>query len=289
MTMLTATLVLALAAAPGSGPAASDQAASNGWLAARDAYAAAEFERALSLLKALPAADRTPETAILQAQCHLGLGRATDAERVLEALVRRDLTYRMAEHDTSPALRELFGEVRHRTLPAALNDTLVEADTAHARGEVGLAKRHLDAVRATLAEFPAGAFEREFLRSVHLLAEQVDAEWLESRAPDGEVFDRGDLDVVAPVEIARPMPAWTPDASVPRGLYQGVLEVVIGANGRVASATVRRSAHPSYDAAVVAATETWRFEPATRAGVPVAYRKVFELIVHTRRSGGGGR
>jgi TonB family protein len=102
------------------------------------------------------------------------------------------------------------------------------------------------------------------------------------------VFDRGDRDIVAPVEIARPMPVWTPDDSVPRGLYQGVLEVVIGATGRVASATVRRSVHPSYDVAVVAATESWHFEPATQAGVPVAYRRLFELIVHTRRSGGGG-
>ena len=37
-----------------------------------------------------------------------------------------------------------------------------------------------------------------------------------------------------------------------------------------------------YDALLLAATANWRFQPATRSGVPVKYRKLYEVIVHSR-------
>jgi TonB family protein len=51
--------------------------------------------------------------------------------------------------------------------------------------------------------------------------------------------------------------------------YSGVVRVHVGADGRVASATIVRSVHPVYDAALLRAARSWTYEPARRNDVPV--------------------
>ena len=96
------------------------------------------------------------------------------------------------------------------------------------------------------------------------------------------VYSSADREVVAPVEIRRQVPLWEPPPGTPQGTYQGLVEVVINERGRVESATIRKSVAPAYDVALLAATEEWRFQPATREGLPVKYRRAYEVIVHSR-------
>jgi hypothetical protein len=47
----------------------------------------------------------------------------------------------------------------------------------------------------------------------------------------------------------------------------------------VQTAKVIASIHPVYDAMVMAAAKTWRYDPATADGVPVKYRKRIKITI----------
>jgi len=88
--------------------------------------------------------------------------------------------------------------------------------------------------------------------------------------------------VISPIEISRWMPAWNPPAVMARTEYRGVLEVVVASDGTVSSASLIRPVHPLYDTELIDATSRWRFQPATRDGSPVAYRRTFEIVLGRR-------
>ena len=71
------------------------------------------------------------------------------------------------------------------------------------------------------------------------------------------------------------------------GTYQGLVEIVIGETGRVAQVAIRKSIHPAFDAEVIASTGYWRFQPATKDGKPVKFRRAYEIIGHSRDPIGG--
>jgi TonB family protein len=96
------------------------------------------------------------------------------------------------------------------------------------------------------------------------------------------IYSDEDPSVQPPVEVQRRLPPWNPPPALSRMELRGQLEVVIDDSGNVAAATIVKSVHPAYDEALVGAAERWRFEPATRDGVPVPYRKTFEILLNPR-------
>ena len=56
-----------------------------------------------------------------------------------------------------------------------------------------------------------------------------------------------------------------------------LLEAVIASDGTVREARVLRPLHPDLDANALRALKTWRFEPATKDGNPVAIRSQISL------------
>src|SRR5687767_7658265 len=79
---------------------------------ARELYAAAAYEDALLMLNRLratdaPAADRRGIEQY-RAFCLLALGRTSDAERAIEAVVSAEPTYQPSDADMSPRLRTAF-------------------------------------------------------------------------------------------------------------------------------------------------------------------------------------
>jgi hypothetical protein len=94
------------------------------------------------------------------------------------------------------------------------------------------------------------------------------------------IYSQEDRYVVAPVEVARKMPNWNPPITVPRGVYQGQLEVVIDERGGIESAKILLSIAPGYDPLLLEATKKWKFRPATLNGEPVKYRRRYEIILH---------
>jgi len=97
------------------------------------------------------------------------------------------------------------------------------------------------------------------------------------------IYSAEDRSVVAPMDIDRRLPSWTPATAIARTTeHHGLLEVVINEQGRVESAILRTSVETSYDRDLLAATKSWTFKPATRDGVAVKYRKGFDIVLTPR-------
>ncbi len=86
----------------------------------------------------------------------------------------------------------------------------------------------------------------------------------------GDLVEMG-RDVVPPEAVYKPMPAYPPLAERQRAAGVVVLDVLVDENGAVRDVKVVRGVKPDFglDAAAVAAVRTWRYKPATKAGVRV--------------------
>jgi TonB family protein len=87
------------------------------------------------------------------------------------------------------------------------------------------------------------------------------------------VYREGDADVVPPVALKQTLPQWVVPAGTRSGAWQpeGVLELTIDESGNVVNAILRKSFNASYDALLLKAAMTWKYEPARKAGVPVRF------------------
>src|SRR5438477_4357780 len=76
---------------------------------ARDLYSAAEYEDALMLLNRLRSAQHAPEDGKTidqyRAFCLLALGRASDAEQAIAAIVLAEPSFQPSRTDVSPRIR----------------------------------------------------------------------------------------------------------------------------------------------------------------------------------------
>ena len=81
-----------------------------------------------------------------------------------------------------------------------------------------------------------------------------------------------------PIVISQALPPWQPLSAMDRTMqFRGSVEVVIDAEGKVASATLVQSVHPRYDQILLNAARAWRYKPATKNGAPVEYVKVVDI------------
>ena len=99
--------------------------------AARELYASASYDDALTVLNKLRSSDHPPSQsrAIEQyrAFCLLALGRAADAQQAIEAVVAAEPSYQPNEGDVSPRVRTAFADVRRRMLPAIIQQKYAQA------------------------------------------------------------------------------------------------------------------------------------------------------------------
>ena len=70
---------------------------------AKDLYAAAAYEEALAVLRAVPDAERIPQVGQYRVFCLIALGQAKAAEQAIEALLISDPLY---QPDPAETLRE---------------------------------------------------------------------------------------------------------------------------------------------------------------------------------------
>jgi hypothetical protein len=119
---MKAMFLVGLLVAATAGAAAQDQ-----FDAAKNLYASAAYEEALSALArlsddtAVPAA-RTREVDEYRAFCLFALGRTAEAETVAESIVRRDPLAALHAADASPRLEAMFTGVRKKVLPAVIRE-----------------------------------------------------------------------------------------------------------------------------------------------------------------------
>jgi protein TonB len=265
---------------------------------ARDLYASAAYEDALSVLNRVPEASRPADEANAIAQyrafCLLALGRTGEAERAIEAVISREPTYRPAANDVSPRVRAAFAEVRRRMLPTIIQQKYAQAKDAFDKKDFETAAtvfgQVLDAmndpdVTASASQFAdlrtlAGGFRDLAVRAAAppppIVPVTVAAPVPPPPPAPPRIYNAADGDVVPPMTIRQELPAFPGQLPVTRS---GALEVTINETGAVEFAVMRQTVSTAYDALAIAAAKTWRYKPATRNGVPVKYKKVIQVTV----------
>jgi len=281
--------------------AASVQAQDGELAAARDLYASAAYDDALAMLNRLRSSDHPPSQlrAIEQyrAFCLLALGRAADAEQAIEAVVTAEPSYNPSDSDASPRVRSAFTTVRRRMLPVIIQQQYGQAKAAFDRKEFAAAADGFGQVLAALEDQDVAAEAKQPpLSDLRMLVlgfaalsaraatpppppppVQVAAPPPSPPAPP-RIYTAADSNVVPPGTISQVLPSFPGQAVVPRA---GMLDVVIDEAGAVESAVMRTSVTSTYDALVVAATNSWRFKPATVNGTPVKFRKIVQISIRT--------
>jgi TonB family protein len=276
--------------------------------AARDLYASAAYDDALALLNRLRATEhpagqsRTIEQ--YRAFCLLALGRASDAEQAIEAVVAAEPMYLPSASDASPRVRSAFTTVRRRMLPTIIQQQYAQAKAAFDRKEFAAAAEGFRQVLAALAD-PDVASEAKQPPLVDLRQLASGFAELSAKAsappplppapapvpapvpatvatapssipPPPRIYSAGDANVTAPIVLNQALPAYPGQVMIPRS---GKIEVVIDESGAVESAEMTGSVSNTYDRLAIAAAKTWKFKPATVDGKPVKFRKVVQVTI----------
>jgi TonB family protein len=269
---------------------------------ARDLYASARYDEALAVLNDLRPADTgttvSDRKSIEQYRslCLLALGRGSEAESAIAAVVTADPAYQPNEIEASPRVRAAFSDVRKRLLPDIANGRYGEAKALFDRKDYAAAAPRFRQVLVLLDDPDMGGK----LGDLRMLVNGFLDLSVAATAPPPEppkpapapvppppvvpqpdplrTYTMGDKDVVAPVAIRQQMPALTPSMKV-QARDRGVVEVVIDEQGRVTNVTVRESVHPLFDGELLMAGREWRYQPATLGGKPVRYRKMIQINV----------
>jgi protein TonB len=83
-----------------------------------------------------------------------------------------------------------------------------------------------------------------------------------------------------PFPLSQELPSWSPtDTLSRRSTFYGAVTVRIGTDGRVASAEITRSVHPTYDPILLRTARNWRYQPAMRDGKPVQSELMVEVTL----------
>ena len=299
--ILGATAVAAQDAGFASRPAAAAREGDS-IAAARELYASARYDEALLVLNGLrPAeADRTERKTIEQYRslCLLALGRDSEAEGAIAAVVTSDPFFVPSESDASPRVRTAFTDVRMKLLPGIATARYAEAKQAFDRKNHAAAAQGFKELIALLDD-PLMQGRHTDLRTLAAgfldlataaLAPPPPPKAVEPPpAPKPEppkpvvprVYTSGEPGVIAPTAIRQTFPS-LPASLTGMTKDSGIVEVVIDEQGRVISFALRGSIHPMYDSLLVNAAKEWKYKPATLNGVPVRFRKMIQVALPKR-------
>jgi protein TonB len=269
--------------------------------AARDLYASARYDEALAVLNDLrpesaPSAT-TDRRSIEQYRslCLLALGRGTEAESAIAAVVTADPAYLPGDQDASPRVRAAFSDVRKRMLPDLVTARYGEAKQLFDRKDYAAAVSRFRQVIALVDDPDMGGrlTDLKTLASGFLdLAVVASAPKPEPPKPaaaapppppaatadPNRIYTMVDKEVVPPVVVRQDVPRLAP-AMKAQAKARGVIEVVIDEQGRVTALAIRESIHPMFDSELMARGREWRYQPAKLDGQPVKYRKMIQLNI----------
>jgi hypothetical protein len=293
--VITLSTVIALAASAGVAHAADDLAT------ARDLYASAAYEEALTTLNRARAAGVPPGDAFAVEQyrafCLLALGRGLEAQSAIETLVVANPLYQPSSSEVSPRVRTAFSDVRRRLLPTIIPQQYAKAKAAYDRKDYAAAAAGFtDVINALSDPDVAQAADRPPLSDVKTLAVGFQELSAKAAAPPPapepppapkpapepvapappRVYTSVDANIVMPEAIRQDVPAYMGRVAT---AAVGAIEVIINERGLVEAATIRQSLNQAYDRQVVDSTRGWRYRPATVGGVPVKFRKLIQIAV----------
>ena len=275
---------------------------------AKDLYASARYDEALSVLNGLRIGESVDRKSVEQYRslCLLALGRSSEAETAIAAVVTADPTYRPAESEAAPRVRATFTDVRKRLLPEITTARYQAAKAAYDRKDWAASEQQFRAVleliddpdtggklgdlrvltvgflelSARAAAPPPPPVEPKPTAAASVAAPPVPAAAAATPAgpTPGKVYTADDAMVRPPVVVRQDIPP------VPQGLMamvrpRGLVEVVIDEQGRVIGMSMRQSLHPAYDAQILSAARDWKYQPARCDGHAVRFRRLISVAV----------
>jgi hypothetical protein len=266
---------------------------------ARELYAAAEYDDALTMLDGLAAGkhgavDRQV-VELYRTLCLLAVGRRDEADKAIEGMVADDPLFRPGD-DISPRMRAVFTDVRKRLLPGLIQQHYQQAKAAFDREDFVAAASGFKRVVDTFADPDiTEAASQSPLSDLKTLASgfhdlsvkaippppppaPVVAEPLVPQPP--RIYSLEDRDVVAPVAIQQELPKYP--GRIRAGGMTGVVEVVINERGLVEASSAVVSLGNTYDELVAAAASRWQYYPARVDGKPVKFRKRIQISVSSQ-------
>jgi TonB family protein len=278
--------------------------------AAKDLYASAAYEDALSALARVKdtAPDLAQQVDQYRAFSLFALGRTTEAESVVEAIIKRDPLAVPDARDASPRITAMFTQVRKRLLPDLIRDGYKSARATMESGDMKGAVPKLELVKQMIADAKSADAADEALLDLGVLVDgfldlsrsAIDREAEAAKAaaapppppaaaaiPETAVsklmvppiYSATDADVIGPVPLRQQLPSVPYSVARTMTKTTGVIEVTINEKGRVDNVVMREPVNSVFDALVLAAARSWQYRPATRGGEPVRYVKRIAVAV----------
>jgi hypothetical protein len=275
-------------------------AGEDSFAAARQLYASAEYQGALSMLSNLLAGDPPMQDRLslelYRTLCFVALGNVEEARAVVETMLVRQPLYRPSPEETPPRVRLLFAESRKRLLPAFIQQRYVLAKADFDRKEFSAAAVGFSEVLRALSDPDLGHTADDGpLASLRVLALGFNDLALRSVPPppqppapsartlpapepvvSREPYTKESADVVQPVALKQDLPPYPWRLATAR---TGVLDILIDVTGAVESAELIGPFDPAYNRMVLAAVKRWAFQPARLDGTPVRFRKQIQIVV----------
>ena len=274
---------------------------------AKELYAAANYDEALSMLNALGTSvisdDRDAAAiAMYRVLCLVAVGRNAEVDQAIDRLVSQYPLYRPPSDELSPRMQKAVSSARIRLLPSLVQRRYEESKTAYDRGDYASSSTGFKWILSALADpdiaYLAGQSPLADIKTLSSgfvdLSEKAMAPPAlvvtkpvaiapppaattapVSRGRDMKrVFTAEDSDVVAPVTSKQAMPRFP---GLLTEAKQGVLEVIIDATGNVESARLVEAVHQNYDGLLLNAAKKWQYQPAMLDGTAVRYMKRIQI------------
>lgn len=269
---------------------------------ARDLYRSASYDEALTVLNGMTVvATEAVEVEQYRVLCLIALDRRDEARVAMTSLISTSPFFRLPEEETSPRVRAMFAEVRRSVLPAIVQRTYADAKAAFDRKDPDAVARFdrvlellkdpdvaSDASLADLATVASGF--RDLSKAAAAVpaatatAPPATAATATARRPSVPAATPPSAAapgvIVPPVAISQVFPSPSPQMG-PRE-WDGEVEVVIDPAGKVVTARITKSIHPSYDQQLLRAARTWMYRPATRDGIATQMAKLLTVHLDTR-------
>jgi hypothetical protein len=272
---------------------------------AKELYASANYDEALSMLNSLGSSSEDGDAAVVsmyRVLCLVAVGRTGEVDTAIDRLVAQYPLYRPPSDELSPRIQKAVSSARVRLLPSMVQRRYEESKTAYDRGDFAASSVGFKWVLSALADpdisYLAGQSPLADIRTlssgfadlseralappapamtpaVVTIAPPPAASTSTTRARDlKRVFTAEDSDVVAPVTTRQTMPRFPGLLTQPA---TGVIELVIDPTGNVESARLLETVHLNYDPLLLSAAKKWQYQPAMLDGTAVRYMKRIQI------------
>jgi hypothetical protein len=287
MKIIRLAVLLACVATPVRGWAADGSST-----AARDLYASAAYDDALTMLNGLAVsakADDRQSIDLYRTLCLVALGRTGDADKAIETMIQRDPLFHASSDDISPKLQSAFTEARKRMLPSIIQRQYADAKAAFDKQDWPAATAGFSMVLKGLADPDvtalAGAPPLSDLKTLATGFRDLSVKNTPPPPPPPVAKPAYPVKAVYGPEDSYVMPPVTVQQKVPRypgNVFKetsGIVEYTIDETGAVVAPLVKMSIDNNYDSLLLAAVKKFQYQPATLDVKPVKYSKRLTITV----------